>query len=106
LNRISLGIGRVECRPTKGYLWRHRRLHSVVEDRPFHYEHVYAQLAPQPPAASPAAQPGPEHVLGLAVGHLEDRIPEAWGTPAPSRFPLERRTLAVATYPVGGMTLA
>jgi tetratricopeptide (TPR) repeat protein len=76
------------------------------EDDARHYGQVYEQLAPRPPPGPPTATPGTESVLGLGVGQLEDRVPQAWGTPTQSQLQVERRTLAVATYPAGVMTLA
>jgi tetratricopeptide (TPR) repeat protein len=71
-----------------------------------HYEHVYKQLAPQPASGPPAATQGSEQVMGLAVGQLEDRVPQLWGKPEPREFHLKGKRLAVATYPAGLMTLA
>lgn len=71
-----------------------------------HYWNAYELLAPRPTPGPPAAKQGIESVMGLAVGHLEDRVPQPWGKPAQSKFQVEKRTFAVATYPGGVMTLS
>ena len=43
--------------------------------------------------------------MGLTIGQIEGRVPPSWGRPAQTQVALEGRTLAVATYPVGIMTL-
>ena len=45
-------------------------------------------------------------MLGLGVGQLAGSVPPAWGAPTQSQVQVERRTLVVATYPAGVMTLA
>jgi tetratricopeptide (TPR) repeat protein len=70
------------------------------------YWRAYEQLAPRPSPGASAAKPGTESVMGLTVGQLEDRVPQPWGTPARSTFQVEKRTLAMATYPAGVLTLA
>jgi len=71
-----------------------------------HYWQASEALAPRPPPGPPTAHLGTERVLGLGVGQLTEHVPPAWGTPTRSQVQVERRTLAVATYPAGVMTLA
>jgi hypothetical protein len=44
--------------------------------------------------------------MGVAVGQIEDRLPQYWDKPARSVFQVEKRTLAMATYPAGVLTLS
>jgi tetratricopeptide (TPR) repeat protein len=64
------------------------------------------QLVVQPSLAPAAISQRLEQVGGIGIGQLEDRLPSQWGTPTKSTFQVEKKTLTVATYPVGVMTLS
>jgi tetratricopeptide (TPR) repeat protein len=70
------------------------------------YWQTYEQLTQQPASGPLAVTQGPESLMGLAVGQLDDHVPPPWGKPVQSRFQVDRRMLAVATYPAGVMTLS
>jgi hypothetical protein len=70
------------------------------------YWSAYQQLAAQPFLALAGTSQRLEQVSGVGIGQLEDRLSSEWGPPTKSTFQVEKKTLTVATYPAGVMTLS
>jgi tetratricopeptide (TPR) repeat protein len=70
------------------------------------YQHAYEQLVGERAAAPPTPRPPVETVTGVLPGTPAQDVPGSWGAPIRSTVQVDGKTLTMAIYPTGLMTLA